>query len=611
MANGKNMFAFNLRNLNTEINGLPDVLKPIGLYNGTQYVNVPEAATPAAAAAFPTTGVCPQGKLVPDFAKALSRATMVEKGIACGAFGWNNDSCIAEWRVNPVFSPAGGDATVGELLSLVYVESTGRFMGDIGGRNVDVAAIGYAPFLFALWGFFLEKCDGFSDAFTTYYNHFDSSDPNETETAQKAACRMAAIAQEALLLDTVAADMPTSANMRMLTAPQRASQRFAPVQLAGNFVNFQTTGGGASAAKLKKVRSVKSFTGMFANPNRTLTDEEKAMVPDISSGYVLPQEIVTVCQMIAHTRDTVRPMNNIMLRGDPSVGKTAGTRAMAAGLNLPYTFVTCNAGTELYNLVGDMMPEDSSADAEKNINAEMFADMPSATDISMDPAAAYQAITGTEKTDATEAECFTELFRAMMKRCADACSSGFRYVESPLVRAIRNGWVCEIQEPSLIQRPAVMPGLNGLLDETGCIVLPTGEMLRRHPDCVIVSTLNVDLEGCRPLNQAFLDRHHIIMDMACPADKIIIDRIKGMTGCDDTINLQSMIDTMRQIAKIAASRGATDGNTNSLRQLASWVEAVMVTGDYLNSAKWTIISGTTADADVRAELENAVKNHKF
>ena len=44
-------------------------------------------------------------------------------------------------------------------------------------------------------------------------------------------------------------------------------------------------------------------------------------------------------------------MNNIMLRGDPSVGKTAGARAMAAGLNLPYTFVTCNAGTEMASAI--------------------------------------------------------------------------------------------------------------------------------------------------------------------------------------------------------------------------------------------------------------------
>ena len=83
--------------------------------------------------------------------------------------------------------------------------------------------------------------------------------------------------------------------------------------------------------------------------------------------------------LIESTRKTVRPMNNIMLRGDPSVGKTAGARAMAAGLNLPYTLVTCNAGTEMYNLVGDMMPEDSSGETAKSINEEMFADMPCGT----------------------------------------------------------------------------------------------------------------------------------------------------------------------------------------------------------------------------------------
>ena len=115
-----------------------------------------------------------------------------------------------------------------------------------------------------------------------------------------------------------------------------------------------------------------------------------------------------------------------------------------------------------------------------------------------------------------------------MKLCADACNNGFKYVESPLVRAIRNGWVCELQEPSLITRPAVMPGLNGLLDETGCVVLPTGEMLHRHPDCIIISTLNIDLEGCRPLNQAFMDRHHIIMDM----QMCIRDRMEGVNAAN-------------------------------------------------------------------------------
>lgn len=264
----------------------------------------------------------------------------------------------------------------------------------------------------------------------------------------------------------------------------------------------------------------------------------------------------------------------------------------------------------MYNLIGDMMPVDSSASAD-SINEELFKDLPSATDISMDPAAAYEAITGSEKPDATEVECMTELFRKQMKLCADACNNGFKYVESPLVRAIRNGWVCELQEPSLITRPAVMPGLNGLLDETGCVVLPTGEMLHRHPDCIIISTLNIDLEGCRPLNQAFMDRHHIIMDMQCPTDDVIVKRIKGMTGCGDDVPLKEMVQCIHQIATVCARHGATDGNVNSMRSLANWVQAGMLIGDYVKAAEWTVVSGATSDPETRTELSRTVANYSF
>lgn len=341
-----------------------------------------------------------------------------------------------------------------------------------------------------------------------------------------------------------------------------------------------------------------------------MTVDQKSLVPQLGEDYILPQEVVTTCHLIARTRGTARPMTNVMLRGDPSVGKTAGARAIAAGLGLPYTFITCNAGTEMYNLIGDMMPVDSSASAD-SINEELFKDLPSATDISMDPAAAYEAITGSEKPDATEVECMTELFRKQMKLCADACNNGFKYVESPLVRAIRNGWVCELQEPSLITRPAVMPGLNGLLDETGCVVLPTGEMLHRHPDCIIISTLNIDLEGCRPLNQAFMDRHHIIMDMQCPTDDVIVKRIKGMTGCGDDVPLKEMVQCIHQIATVCARHGATDGNVNSMRSLANWVQAGMLIGDYVKAAEWTVVSGATSDPETRTELSRTIANHSF
>lgn len=257
-----------------------------------------------------------------------------------------------------------------------------------------------------------------------------------------------------------------------------------------------------------------------------------------------------------------------------------------------------------------MMPIDST-DSDDSINEELFKDLPTATDISMDPVTAYEAITGVSKADATETECMTELFRKQMKLCSEACGQGFRYVESPLVRAIRNGWVCELQEPSLITRPSVMPGLNGLLDETGCVVLPTGEMLHRHPDCIIISTLNVDLEGCRPLNQSFIDRHHLIVDMKCPNDAVIIKRIKGMTGCGNDVPLQTMVDCVHQIAKKCQTCGATDGNVNSMRSLANWVQAGMLIGDYAKAAEWTVVSGATSDPQTREELMGVVANYSF
>lgn len=387
-----------------------------------------------------------------------------------------------------------------------------------------------------------------------------------------------------------------------------ANRYYAPSTIRGTFKKMSFTG--VSKTKVPTFRSTAKFVGAFADENRVLTEEEKGLVPQIGEEYILPKEVVTICHLVAKTRGTKRPMTNIMLRGDPSVGKTAGARAIAAGLGLPYTFITCNAGTEIYNFIGEMMPVDSSNSAD-SINEELFKDLPTATDISMDPAAAYEVITGTPKPDATEVECMTEMFRKQLKLCADACSNGFKYVESPLVRAIRNGWVCELQEPSLITRPSVMPGLNGLLDETGCVVLPTGEMLHRHPDCIIISTLNIDLEGCRPLNQSFIDRHHIIMDMTAPTDAAIEARIRGMTGCDDTVPLRTMITCMKQVAKTCERNGATDGNINSMRSLANWVQAGSLTGDYSKAAEWTIVSGATTDPDTRKQLLQDVANYQF
>lgn len=494
-------------------------------------------------------------------------------------------------------------ANVGEVICVAF-DGKNYFSVAGGMGKVDVSKIGMAPFWFALWGMFRSKLQEFDATFKAYC---ETQEIDET-TRQKLACKMAGTAFDATMGDEINCIAPSTTTCRALKEEQTRSAKYTPDEVWGEFQKLDISG--SSSTKVPTFKKTAKFVGAFADKNRVLTDEEKSLVPQLGEDYILPKEVVTTCHLIARTRGTARPMTNVMLRGDPSVGKTAGARAIAAGLGLPYTFITCNAGTEMYNLIGDMMPVDSSASAD-SINEELFKDLPSATDISMDPAAAYEAITGSEKPDATEVECMTELFRKQMKLCADACNNGFKYVESPLVRAIRNGWVCELQEPSLITRPAVMPGLNGLLDETGCVVLPTGEMLHRHPDCIIISTLNIDLEGCRPLNQAFMDRHHIIMDMQCPTDDVIVKRIKGMTGCGDDVPLKEMVQCIHQIATVCARHGATDGNVNSMRSLANWVQAGMLIGDYVQAAEWTVVSGATSDPETRTELSRTIANHSF
>lgn len=62
-----------------------------------------------------------------------------------------------------------------------------------------------------------------------------------------------------------------------------------------------------------------------------------------------------------------------------------------------------------------------------------------------------------------------------------------------------------MQESTVIMHLGVLVGLNGLLEQTGSIELPTGEITRRHPDAVIVVTTNITYEGYRGLNHSVTD----------------------------------------------------------------------------------------------------------
>lgn len=130
-----------------------------------------------------------------------------------------------------------------------------------------------------------------------------------------------------------------------------------------------------------------------------------------------------------------------MLRGPSGVGKTDGAKAIAAGLGLPYVFITCSTNTEIMDFIGQILPD---VDIKKSPQAGN--PYPTFEDITMDPATAYQKMTGEYIEDITEDDVYKKLIEIIETRSGSGDKHGFQYVDTPLIDAIRYGYLCEIQE---------------------------------------------------------------------------------------------------------------------------------------------------------------------
>src|SRR5699024_6184795 len=184
-------------------------------------------------------------------------------------------------------------------------------------------------------------------------------------------------------------------------------------------------------------------------------------------------------------------------------GKTEGAKAIAAGLHLPYRCLTCSANTEVFDLLGQILPD---VDGKRTALERQY---PSFQDIQLDPAGAFEKLTGTYDETVSEEKVYEKLIDTIFDEMHEyyvskTSQQRFKYVDTPLVEAIRNGYVLELQEPTVIANPGVLVGLNSLLDRCNSVYLPNGETGQRHPDTVIIVTTNNDYDGRKPLKQTII-----------------------------------------------------------------------------------------------------------
>ena len=527
------------------------------------------------------------------------------------------------------------DAASGSALASVYDKNTELIEQYVAHPSQrDGAAI-----FFALMPFLMSDAE-FDETFQEYYDQFIAGYPDMAKATESMAI-LCDNAYRRIKDDTCPAHInitvDKSGNLMRVSQGQRDSGSFVPSSVtAGEFTIFAKTG----PAVIKKADVVvehTDFVGKYPlTPGRTLSALELSLIPKLPEWYIIPPEVVDICKHAQKTTGRPMQMRNFLLRGPAGTGKTMGAKAIAAGLGLPYMKYTCSANTEIFDFTGMIFPETDAVstgspelDREREIlksmggisyaNVAKLLRLPDLDDMDYDPAGVYQALTGVENLAATVQDCMsvvlekvTEKVQALSKRAENRQSSGqnYTYVETDFVKAVKHGYLVEVQEPSTINQPGVLVGLNSLLEQEGSITLPTGEIIRRHPDTVVIVTTNVSYEGCRQMNQSVVDRMSLVKDIDLPEPEVMVQRAMAVTGCADEYLVSQMVQVVNDMADYCRKNSITDGACG-MRSLIDWVISAEISGDPYLSAKYTVISKATADEEDREALITTILDPMF
>lgn len=565
--------------------------------------------------------------------KAVHAVCDCMTGTGEGAVGVIDHRMVAEYK-----SSSGPDA----YHLVVYDSATGNIVASGYDKNTEMVesyrlhqtANDGAAVLMAMIPALMSDQE-FEDNFSMYFDQRKAGYPD----LNKAVEYMAVLCDNAyrrIKDETCSANIKVklekSGNVLRVSQAQLDSGAYTPnTVMAGEFTIFAKTGKVTISAATSEIPHT-DFEGRYQlTPGRKLSILEESLVPKLDDWYIIPEQVVNICRHAQVTTGKPMQMRNFLMRGPAGTGKTQGARAIAAGLHLPYMKYTCSASTEVFDFVGMVFPKtdtmttgDAQLDKEREMimamgginyaNVAKVMNLPDLEDMDFDPCGVFQSLTGITNEEATSRDCMAvvmdmvaEKIKALSKPAEGEQSSGqtYIYVETDFIKALKNGYVIEVQEPTVIMQPGVLVGLNSLLEQSGSITLPTGEIIQRHPDTVVIVTTNVTYEGCRGLNQSVVDRMSLVEDIDLPTPEVMTQRAMAVTGATDEYQVSQMVQVVNDMSDYMRKNGITDG-TCGMRSLIDWIISAEITGDVYKSALSTVISKATADEEDREALKTTI-----